>query len=195
MKNLEIIENENGKTAVLCSNLFRGLELDQTNYVYWVKKNILNNPFAIEGEDYTLLNSSDGRLRNKRRALSIKNYEISDVISSEFGIKPKPRTRNKQKGQDFVLSLDFAKRLAMMCRTEQGERVRQYFLMCERIAKDKENKIIEVLKKRLSIYERMEQIRLIRLELNKEVRELKTALASTPQIIDLQTNQLTLNFN
>lgn len=34
--------------------------------------------------------------------------------------------------QDFVLSLDFAKRLAMMARTERGEQIRNYFLQCER---------------------------------------------------------------
>lgn len=32
MKNLEIIQNENGKEAVLCSQLFRELGLQTTHY-------------------------------------------------------------------------------------------------------------------------------------------------------------------
>jgi len=37
--------------------------------------------------------------------------------------------------KDFVITLDFAKRLAMMARSEKGEVVREYFLDCERKAK------------------------------------------------------------
>jgi phage anti-repressor protein len=33
--------------------------------------------------------------------------------------------------RDFALSIEFAKRLAMMARTERGEQVRKYFLECE----------------------------------------------------------------
>ena len=36
--------------------------------------------------------------------------------------------------QDYGLTLDFAKRLAMMTRSERGEQARTYFLNCERIA-------------------------------------------------------------
>jgi hypothetical protein len=38
--------------------------------------------------------------------------------------------------QDFALTLDFAKRLAMMAKTEKGESVRLYFLACEKKAKE-----------------------------------------------------------
>jgi anti-repressor protein len=34
--------------------------------------------------------------------------------------------------KDFVLTLDFAKRLAMMSRSERGEQARRYFLECEK---------------------------------------------------------------
>lgn len=36
--------------------------------------------------------------------------------------------------QNYVLSIDFAKKLAMQVRTEKGEQVRDYFLECERKA-------------------------------------------------------------
>ena len=195
MKNLEIIGNENGKTAVLCSQLFKALGLSESQFVRWTKKNITNNPFAIENEDYTFLNSSNGRTNNKKNSVTRLKEEISNNPNPLTRHNVEIRMRNRGRAKDFVLSLDFAKHLAMMCRTKQGHDVRAYFIEYEKIHREKESKIIEVLKKRLSIYERMEQIRLIRLELNREVRELKTVLASTPQIIDLQTNQLTLNFN
>lgn len=35
---------------------------------------------------------------------------------------------------DFALTLDFAKRLSMLARTEKGEEVRQYFISCEKKA-------------------------------------------------------------
>lgn len=41
---------------------------------------------------------------------------------------------NGNETRDFALSLDFAKRLAMMVRTAKGEEVRNYFLECERLA-------------------------------------------------------------
>jgi phage anti-repressor protein/phage antirepressor YoqD-like protein len=36
------------------------------------------------------------------------------------------------KAQNYLLSIDFAKKLAMQVRTEMGERIRDYFLECER---------------------------------------------------------------
>lgn len=41
---------------------------------------------------------------------------------------------NGNKITDYVLSIDFAKRIAMMARTEKGEEVRRYFLACEKLA-------------------------------------------------------------
>jgi phage anti-repressor protein len=188
MKNLEIIENENGKTAVLCSQLFKALGLETGNYSRWIDKNIVNNQFMFEGTDYLPLGIDSFTLRRKRRTFSPLKEGIAQ---SEV----KTTHRNRKRNIDFVLSLDLAKHLAMMCRTKQGHAVRTYFIEFEKIHREKEAQIIEALKKRLGIYERMEQIRLIRIELNKEVRELKTALASTPKIINPSTNQLTFNFN
>lgn len=112
MKKVQIIKNENGKEAVLCSDLYRGLELSKSQFRRWIKKNISNNPFAILGTDYVPTN------------------------------RP-----NVEKTKDFVLSLEFAKHLAMQCRTQKGYEVRKYFLLCEQRAKQLENETITALKK------------------------------------------------
>lgn len=39
---------------------------------------------------------------------------------------------NGNETQDFALSIDFAKKISMMARTEMGEKVREYFLKIER---------------------------------------------------------------
>jgi anti-repressor protein len=36
--------------------------------------------------------------------------------------------------KDFVLTIDFAKRLSMLARTEKGEEIRNYFIACEKVA-------------------------------------------------------------
>lgn len=194
MKNLEIIQNENGKQAVQCSQLYKALGLDKTNYSRWVEKNILNNPFAIDGEDFIFLSTLKGRLRNKRRSLSRHYDEINNLVTPLTRHNDEIRTRNRQKVQDFVLTLDFAKRLAMMCRTEQGEKVRRYFLECEKIAINQDNSVIEALKQRISFYERIEQIKQIRIQLNKEIKQLRQFIETPPQIIQPVLKQLTLNF-
>ena len=39
--------------------------------------------------------------------------------------------------KDFAITIDFAKRIAMMAKTEKGEQFRTYFLECEKIAQNK----------------------------------------------------------
>lgn len=52
--------------------------------------------------------------------------------------------------KDFALTLDFAKRLAMMARSVEGERIRNYFLECERKAKQ-ETSLLEIEKLKLVV--------------------------------------------
>ena len=53
-----------------------------------------------------------------------EDWVISDLASETPG----------RPSQDYILRLDFAKKLAMMARSDRGEQVRQYFLKCEEIA-------------------------------------------------------------
>lgn len=56
-------------------------------------------------------------------ALKGVDYGVYDLMTNTQGGRP---TTN------YYLSIDFAKKLAMQVRTEMGERIRDYFLECER---------------------------------------------------------------
>jgi anti-repressor protein len=61
-----------------------------------------------------------------QKNITKNQFSIIDVDWVELPLSG--RSRN------FALSIDFAKRLAMLARTEQGEGVRKYFIECEALA-------------------------------------------------------------
>lgn len=69
---------------------------------------------------------------------------------------------NGNETKDYALSIDFAKRLSMMARTEKGEQARNYFLECEKV----------VLQKKPQELSRLEILTLA-LEAEKKVIELQ----------------------
>ena len=93
------------------------MELDKSNYSKWYKSNILDNPFAEKGKDYTVFVPQD---------------------ENPSGGRPT---------KDFKLTATFAKKLAMQCHNEKGERARCYFVACEQalvtILEDRKQKEIE----------------------------------------------------
>lgn len=92
------IQEIEGEQRVDCQELYLSLGFDKSNWSKWYKKNITNNPFAIEETDYKL-----------------------------FVLSTKGRQTN-----NFIISIDFAKRICMMARTAKGEMIRRYFLEVER---------------------------------------------------------------
>jgi len=103
-----IQKNEDGKQAVSAKELYEKLGFHSAHWAKWYQKNILQNPFAIEHEDWEPV----------------------------FTLRVK--TSGGRPTQDFYLTLDFAKKICMLARTERGERIREYFLECERLAFHKE---------------------------------------------------------
>lgn len=99
MSELIKITESNGKKAVSARELYEKLGYDSSQWARWHKKNITENQFAIENEDYAQL----------------------DIMSRTI---------------DFALSIDFAKKLSMMARTEAGEKIRDYFIEVEKKAKE-----------------------------------------------------------
>ena len=89
--------------------LYTWLELDPGNYSRWTRVNILENPFAEEGFEYSSLKKK---------------------IKKAGAGRP---------SNDYRITATFAKKLAMTCPTERGEQARIYFLMAEKIAAEKKH--------------------------------------------------------
>mgnify|MGYP003394724022 CR=1 FL=1 len=86
--------------------LYDFLGLNSAAWARWAKKNIVANPYAMEHVDWEGL-----------------QLDVENRIDTGGGGRPT---------QDYVLALDFAKRLAMMTRSTKGEEARHYFLDCEK---------------------------------------------------------------
>lgn len=91
--------DENGMATA--RKLYEFLGLNSKNYSHWCKRNITENEFATENEDYWAFVPKDER---------------------EFN--PKPTT-------DYRLTASFAKKLSMMAKSEKGEQARKYFVKVE----------------------------------------------------------------
>lgn len=78
-------------------------------FATWVKAKIVNNPFFLQGTDFTLLDKIVKQVPGKGGA----------------GMNRK----------DYALTLDTAKKVSMAEQTEAGNKARDYFLECEKVAK------------------------------------------------------------
>lgn len=96
--------DENGMTTA--RKLYSFLELRADNFSRWVKKNITENEFAIENEDY-----------------------LRVVFDDETP------TGGKIQREDYRLTAHFAKKLSMKATGERGEQAREYFTRLEEKAK------------------------------------------------------------
>ena len=83
--------------------LYAWLKLSTQHYSDWCKKNILENEFATENEDYKINSRPEGSLTGRGNTT------------------------------DYKLSSSFAKKLSMQQKTERGEQARDYFIGCEQV--------------------------------------------------------------
>ena len=106
--------DENQK-AVLCRQFYFELWLDEWNYVRWCKRNITENDFAEEWIDY----------------INYLNNSITPYFTPYFDTSSSDGGVFEQKTEDFILSMRFAKKLAILAKTKKWEEVRNYFLDLE----------------------------------------------------------------
>lgn len=133
---IKIQENENLGQAVSAKELYEFLELDAKNYSHWIKRNILNNTFAIEGEDYTPYQMVHPlNITNKIDAVSSEN-KIN--FGKDFS-SLKTKSKMGRPTEDYALTPTFAKKLSMQAPGVKGEEARDYFIQCEKVAKTTQN--------------------------------------------------------
>lgn len=102
MEELIKIKEENGQQLVSARELYLGLGLDKSQWSRWNNKNIKENDFFLENQDWTGVR------------LNVEGNEV----------------------QDFAISLEFAKHIAMMARTKKSHEYRNYFIVCEKKLKE-----------------------------------------------------------
>ena len=105
---VKIMEND-GKQAVSARELYGFLELDPAHFARWAKSNISENQYAEENVDFQRL-----------------------TIDGETP------TGGRIERTDYALTIPFAKKICMMSKTENGEKLRDYFIECERKWKDRQ---------------------------------------------------------
>ena len=109
----EVLVNE-GEFIESARHLYLELGLNESNYSKWYKRNIVNNDFFLVKKDWFEVTRTNDECSNNGR------YAI-----------------------DFKITLEFAKHLSMMQRTESSHRVRRYFILMEKAIKGiKEHELI-----------------------------------------------------
>ena len=102
---IEIALGVDADGMTTAKKLYDFLELNPKNYSHWCKRNIVENEFATENEDYWAF-----------------------VVKDERDFNPKPTT-------DYKLTAHFAKKLSVKGNSARAEEAREYFTQLEEKAK------------------------------------------------------------
>lgn len=134
MEELIKITEYNGKKAVSARELYENLEYKDNNFTKFSRRFILQNKFAIEGVDY---------------------QRLVQLVDTPNG--------GKRTMIDFALSIDFAKKICMLSRTEMGEKIRNYFIEVEKRANGTINSELELIIRSANVL-REQELRLSKVE-------------------------------
>ena len=135
---MEIIRIEtttNGVQTIKATDLYKFLE-PKTEFSHWIKR-MLNYGF-VEGVDYwTILTENSPQIQNiLKRSKMTENQKGGTENSPQMQgvLIPSKMTENKRgrKAFEYILSLDCAKSLAMVQRSEKGKQIRRYFIEVEK---------------------------------------------------------------
>lgn len=80
----------------------------------------------------------------KHGLIENKHYVVlkpEEIISNEFSPKLGKKEKRGRSPKEYIFRLDPAKKIAMGTNNEAGEKVKEYFLACERIAKGNINPV------------------------------------------------------
>jgi len=106
MEQLIKITQHKGKIAVSAKELFIAIDFKGNNFTKFCTRYITKNEYAVEGIDYQCV--------------------VLQEAMPNGGIKLI---------KDYIVTLEFAKKISMMVHTEVGDNVRDYFLAFEEKAK------------------------------------------------------------
>ena len=121
MEGLIKVEKRGDKFTASARELYVFLGLEVGNWTRWAKKNIIENPFAIENVDWSCFASD-----SESAFILKRSGDNQDVAKGNFA-------------KDYEVTVDFAERLAMQVRTEKGEQIRRFFQDCKNKLFEKTN--------------------------------------------------------
>lgn len=119
-----------------------------------------------------------------------------NILKNQFAIEDVDYTAltlgvnvNKTEKKDFALTLDFAKKLSMMARTDKGDQVRDYFLACEKKAENRINvpaimspaeMFLQMAQNFVAHEKEIGQLRIEQQEIRQEIDEFKAKAKTQP---------------
>jgi phage anti-repressor protein len=109
-----------------------------------------------------------------------KRWYTSNILENSFAIQNEDwvaftMMANGNETMDFQISIDFAKRIAMMAKTEKGEKIRAYFIKMEKVA-------LQVFKPTPTIQEHAQ--RSTQVKNSKEVNSYQYEIGGVPSIME-----------
>lgn len=125
-------------------------------------------------------------------------WALKNITSNEFAFEGQDfegfvLMTNGNETTDYALSLDFAKRLSMMVRTDKGEQIRKYFIECEKQAlAPKSYTLKESLQIALEAVERAEKAEALLIEAKPKV-EFYNEVMESSDTMDFAQVAKTLN--
>jgi anti-repressor protein len=159
---LKVSQNRIGDdkvNSVSARELHKALGLAKSQFNRWIKTNLLDNPFFTENIDYIVHRLNvDGLRQNSRGSWIDKTGKVVEV-------------------EDYILTLDTAKHLAMLSKTTKAHQIRDYFIEIEK-------KFWQVSQTKVSSFENLDRAKMKELklqvqdlqELSKPVLEFSKAL-------------------
>lgn len=112
---IKINQSENGNKTVLASELYNLLQ-PKTEFSHWIKR-MFKYEF-IENVDYSIITNEN--------ILHVKKDEQTQQV------KVKKSSRGGHNLKDYLLTIESAKSIAMVQRSEMGKRIRNYFIEVEK---------------------------------------------------------------
>lgn len=159
------IEELKGNKAVSAKALYEFLGMNLDNWSRWYKKNIIEDEFFTQDVDYQSFRHNDEKLNGGRPT------------------------------QDFLITIEFAKHLCMLSRTQKGKEARQYFIDVEKNAFRPmlPQTYKEALQELLVKVEENEKLQLELNETNKQLEHKTQVLTGATESIDIYEQRELIN--
>ena len=125
---IKINQSENGNKTVLASELYNLLQ-PKTQFNHWIKR-MFKYGF-VENVDYSIITNDDILLVKNDQQKSTESLHVKKDEQTQR-TKVRKSSRGGHNIKDYLLTIESAKSIAMVQRSEIGKRIRNYFIEVEK---------------------------------------------------------------